>query len=382
MKQNNHNHRNDVARRYHSRSLFESARKPVMDFRYKALPWNIVFGAGARNSLPEELAKPGYSRALVLATPNQKETGQEIVKLLGDKAAGLFDRAKMHVPVETLNLALAEAKRLDADCSVSVGGGSTTGLGKALAFHLGLPNIVLPTSYAGSEMTNVWAVTRDNRKVTRRDDVVVPTLTIYDPELTLTLPPAFAAASGMNAMAQAVANAAAQDANPVSSVMALEGIRALARSLPLIISEPDNMDARTEAMYGACLAAAALGTGSTGLHHRLCHTFGGTFNTPHAETHTILLPHSVAYNAGARPGATRRIAGALGVSDAATGLFELAGNLGAPTALRDIGVEQADLDEAAAVTLEKPINNPEPVTRERVRALLDNAWHGHPPVPV
>ena len=353
-----------------------------MDFRYQALPWNIIFGAGTLDRLPDELAKLGYTRALVLATPNQKATGSDIVKLLGDKAAGLFDRARMHVPVETLNLALAEAKRLDADCTVSVGGGSTTGLGKALAFHLDLPNIVLPTSYAGSEMTNVWAVTKDNRKVTRRDDVVVPTLTIYDPELTLTLPPAFAAASGMNSMAQAVANAAAEDANPVSSVMALEGIRALARSLPLIISEPDNMDARTEAMYGACLAAAALGTGSTGLHHRLCHTFGGTFNTPHAETHTILLPHSVAYNAGARPEATGRIAGALGVGDAATGLFELAGNLGAPTALKDIGVKQTDLDEAAAITVEKPVNNPEPVTRERVRALLDNAWHGHPPVPV
>ena len=201
------------------------------------------------------------------------------------------------------------------------------------------------------------------------------------PELTLTLPPAFAAASGMNAMAQAVANAASEDANPVSSVMALEGIRALARSLPVIISEPDDIHARIEAMYGACLAAAALGTGTTGLHHRLCHTFGGTFNTPHAETHTILLPHSVAYNASARPEATRRIAEALGVGDAATGLFELAGNLGAPTALKDIGIEEADLDEAAAVALEKPVNNPEPVTRERIRALLDNAWRGHPPRP-
>ena len=353
-----------------------------MDFHYKALPWNIIFGAGALDRLPEELDKLGLSRALVLATPNQSEAGQDIVKLIGDRAAGLFDQAMMHVPIETLEAATAEAKRLDADCSVSVGGGSTTGLGKALAFHLDLPNIVLPTSYAGSEMTNVWAVTRDNRKVTRRDTVVVPTLTIYDPELTLTLPPAFAAASGMNAMAQAVANAASEDANPVSSVMALEGIRALARSLPAIISEPGNIDARIEAMYGACLAAAALGTGTTGLHHRLCHTFGGTFNTPHAETHTILLPHSVAYNAGARPEATRRIAEALGVGDAATGLFELAGNLGAPTALKDIGIEEADLDEAATVALEKPVNNPEPVTRERIRALLDNAWRGHPPQPV
>lgn len=353
-----------------------------MNFHYKTLPWNVIFAAGARKRLPEELAKLGHSRALVLATPNQADTGEEIASLLGGKAAGLFDRAVMHVPGETLEQATAEVKRLGADCTVSVGGGSTTGLGKALAFHLDLPNIVLPTSYAGSEMTNLWAVTRGNRKTTRRDNVVVPTLTIYDPELTLTLPPAFAAASGMNAMAQAVANAAAEDANPFSSVMALEGIRALAHNLPLIIAEPGNMEARAGALYGACLAAAALGAGTTGLHHRLCHTFGGAFDTPHAETHTVLLPHSVAYNAGARPQATHRIAEALGVNDAANGLFELAGNLGAPTALKDIGVKETDLDEAAAVTVEKPVNNPEPVTRERVRALLENAWHGHPPAPV
>ena len=353
-----------------------------MNFHYTALPWNIIFGVGALNRLPEELAKLGYGRALVLTTPKQTASGQDILKLLGDKAVGLFDQAMMHVPVESLDLAVAEVKRLGADCSVSVGGGSTTGLGKALAFHLDLPNIVVPTSYAGSEMTNVWAVTKNQRKVTRRDNVVVPTLTLYDPELTLTLPPVFAAASGMNAMAQAVANAAAEDANPVSSVMALEGIRALSRSLPVIIADPGNMDARTEALYGACLAAAALGTGTTGLHHRLCHTFGGTFNTPHAETHTVLLPHSVAYNAGARPVSTGRVAAAMGANDAATGLFELARKLGAPTALTDIGVRQADLDEAVTVALETPINNPEPVTRERLRTLLENAYHGHPPQPV
>ena len=353
----------------------------MMNFHYQALPWNIIFGAGTLNRLPQELDKLGYSRALVVATPNQAASGQEIVRLLGARAVGLFDQALMHVPAETLEQAMAEVKRLNADCCVSIGGGSTTGLGKALAFHLDLPNIVLPTSYAGSEMTNLWAVTQNNRKITRRDDVVVPTLTIYDPELTLTLPPAFAAASGMNAMAQAVANAAAEDANPISSVMALEGIRALSQSLPVVISEPDDMDARIEAMYGACLAAAALGTGSTGLHHRLCHTFGGTFNTPHAETHTILLPHGVAYNSAARPAATRRIAEAMGVSDAATGLFNLAENLGAPTALKDIGVKASDLDEAAAVALKAPLNNPEPVTRERLRALLENAYHGRPPRP-
>ena len=353
-----------------------------MNFRYKALPWNVIFGIGALSRLPEELGKLGYSRALVLTTPNQAEIGQEIVDLLGDKAVGLFDRAVMHVPVETVEQATAEVKRLDADCSVSVGGGSTTGLGKALAFNLDLPNIVLPTSYAGSEMTNLWGVTKDNRKITSRDNVVVPTLTLYDPTLTLTMPAAFAGASGLNAMAQAVVNVVAKDINPIISVMALDAIRALSHSLPIVVSDPDNMDARTEAMYGACLAGGALGVGTTGLHHRLCHTFGGTFNTPHAETHTILLPHSVAYDAGARPSETRRIAESMGVDDAATGLFELAGTIGVPTALKDIGVAETDLDEAAAVTVETPVNNPAPVTRERVRALLENAYHGYPPRPV
>ena len=347
-----------------------------MNFHYSALPWNIVFAAGARHSLPAALTELGLSRALVLTTPNQTQVGEELVSLLDKLAVGLFDQAMMHVPVATLEQAQAAVQRLNADCSVAVGGGSTTGLGKALAFHLNLPNIVLPTSYAGSEMTNLWAVTQDNRKVTRRDNVVVPTLTVYDPELTLTLPPAFAAASGMNAMAQAVANAAAEDANPISAAMALEGIRALARNLPLIIAKPDNMAARSSALYGASLAGAALGTGTTGLHHRLCHTFGGTFNTPHAETHTILLPHSVAYNARARAAATQRIAAALGVDDAATGLFDLAGNLGAPTALKDIGVKQTDLDEAAALTVAQAFDNPEPVTLEGVRKLLGDAYHG------
>ena len=353
-----------------------------MNFRYKALPWNVIFGIGALSRLPEELDKLGYSRALVLTTPNQAEIGQQIVDLLGDKVVGLFDRAVMHVPVETVEQATTEVKRLDADCSVSVGGGSTTGLGKALAFNLDLPNIVLPTSYAGSEMTNIWALTKIDRKITRRDNVVVPTLTIYDPVLTLTMPAAFAGASGLNAMAQAVVNVATEDVNPIISIMALDAIRALSHSLPIVVSDPDNMDARTEAMYGACLAGGALGAGTTGLHHRLCHTFGGTFNTPHAETHTILLPHSVAYNANAVPEGTRKIAAAMGVDDAATGLFVLAGTIGVPTALKDIGVVETDLDEAAAVTVETPVNNPEPVTGERVRALLENAYHGYPPRPV
>lgn len=354
----------------------------VFEFDYKSLPWNIVFGEGALQRLPEELDKLGYSRALVLATPQQTEQGQDLVNLLGERAAGLFDHAVMHVPAATVEHAVQEVERLNADCSVSIGGGSTTGLGKALALKVDLPNIVIPTSYAGSEMTNIWGITENERKVTGRDDRVVPTLTIYDPVLTLTLPPKFAGPSGLNAMAQAVVNVASENTNPIVAVMATEAVRALSHSLPRVIAEPENMEARSEALYGACLAGGSLGTGTTSLHHRLCHTFGGSFGTTHAETHTIFLPHCVAYNAEATAAGTRRLAEAMGVDNAAIGLFNLAKTLGAPISLREIGVREADLDRAAEIATETPINNPEPVNTRRVRALLQNAYEGVKPYAV
>ena len=354
----------------------------MIDFSYHGLPWNIIFGAGALARLPEELTKLGFSRALVLCTPTRVREGRMVRELLGSKAVGLFDRAVMHVPVETVAEAVARAQRLEADCSVAIGGGSTTGLGKALALKMALPNVVIPTSYAGSEMTNIWGMTENARKVTGRNDAVLPSLTVYDPELTLALPPRFSAASGMNAMAQAAVNVTAKDVNPMVSVMALEAVRVLARSLPLVAERPDDLDARTEAMYGACIAGAAIGTGTTSLHHRLCHTLGGMFGTPHAETHAVLLPHSVAYNARATADETCKLGEAIGADDAALGILQLATKLGVPTALKDIGVREQDLDAAAEAATEKAIGNPEPVTTDRVRALLENAFRGARPEPV
>ena len=351
----------------------------MINFAYQALPWNIIFGVGVLQRLPEEMKKLGYCRALVLCTPNQAGQGKELVNLLGERAAGLFDQAQMHVPAATVAQATKRVEALKADCTVSIGGGSTTGLGKALALQLGLANIVIPTTYAGSEMTNIWGITENGRKVTGRDNNVVPTLTIYDPELTLTLPGKFAGPSGLNAMAQAVVNVASGTVNPIVQLMAIEAVRSLAHSLPIVIAEPENMEARAEALYGACLAGGSLGTGTTSLHHRLCHTFGGTFNTPHAETHTVLLPHCVAYNASATATGTQKLAEAMGVDNAAQGIFNLAKTVGAPTALKDIGIREADLDKAAAVATEAPVNNPEPVTEERVRALLQRAWAGEFP---
>ena len=354
----------------------------MLNFDYQALPWNIVFGAGSLARLPGELAKLDCHRALVLVTPNQAEQGRAVVALLGRNAAGLFDGAMMHVPAQSVERAMREIERTDADCTIAIGGGSTTGLGKALALKGGIPNIAIPTTYAGSEMTNIWGITENERKVTGRDLQVLPRLTIYDPELTLGLPAHIAGPSGINALAQAAVNITAAQSNPMVSILALEAVRALAESLPRVIAQPDNLDARSTALYGAMLAGGALGTGVTSLHHRLCHTFGGTFNTPHAETHTILLPHCVAFNASAVPEETNKLARALGCSDAPLGIFELAKSLGAPTALKNIGVKESDLDRAAKIATDSPLVNPRPVSFEGVRALIENAYHGHPPASV
>ena len=348
----------------------------MQDFTFNALPWRIVFGAGSLQKLPHELKSLGLNDVLVLSTAGHRDLGQRVCDLLGEKAVGLFAEARMHVPAETLEAATEIARSTNAKCTVSIGGGSTTGLGKALAAKEDLPNIAIPTTYAGSEMTDIWAVTEAERKVTARAVCVVPRLIIYDPELTTSLPAQLSAVSGLNAMAQAVVNVATDKPNPIVSCLALDGIRALARSLPVVVNEPSNLEARGDALYGASLAAAALGTGATSLHHKLCHTFGGTFNTPHAETHAILLPHSVAYNTQATPVGSEQVAKALGATDAARGIHELAKQLGAPTKLSEIGIKEPDLDEAARIVSQMQFHNPEPVTQERVSALLQRAYVG------
>ena len=208
---------------------------------------------------------------------------------------------------------------------------------------------------------------------------MLPRVVIYDANLTLTLPPRIAGPSGINAIAHCVEALYAKDANPVISLMADEGIRALAQSLPVVVREPDNLAARSEAQYGAWLAGVSVGAVGISLHHKLCHTLGGSFNLPHAETHTIVLPHAAAYNRSAAAEAMARVARALGCDDAPTGLFDLATRVGAKTALRDIGMTEADLDKAAALATANPYDNPRPVTREGVRALLADAFDGRRP---
>ena len=349
------------------------------DFIYTANPTRVVFGAGALQHLAREIDALGARRALVLCTPEQADAAQRVATLLGERAAGIFPRAVMHVPIETAREARAEARRLGADCAVAIGGGSTTGLGKAIALDSGLPILAIPTTYAGSEMTPIYGLTEGGVKKTGRDARVLPRTVIYDPELSLTLPLGMSVTSGLNAIAHAAEGLYAHDGNPITALMAEEGIRAMAAALPQLARNARDIDARADALYGAWLCGSVLGAVAMGLHHKLCHTLGGSFNLPHAEVHTVILPHALAYNAGHAPEAMARIARALGARDAAQGVFALAAAHGAPTSLRDIGMPEGGLDRAADLAATTPYPNPRPLERAALRALLQRAFDGAEP---
>ena len=342
----------------------------IAPFQYAALPTRVVFGRGRIGEAAAEAARLGMKRPLVITTRQQEEAGRGLVAAVGGVA---FAGAAMHTPVAVTEQALAMAQAENCDGTIALGGGSSTGLGKAIAFRTDWPQLVIPTSYAGSEMTNILGETQDAAKVTKRDPRIQPESVIYDPDLLATLPDAFAATSGMNAIAHAVEGLYAVDGNPIVSLMAEEGIRALAHALPLKGAAHD------EALYGAWLCGAVLGSVAMALHHKLCHVLGGTFNMPHAETHTVILPHATAYNAVAAPDAMKRATRALGAASAARGLFDLAKALGAPTTLKELGMPEEGLDKAADIAAANPYPNPRPLQRDAIRALLDDAFHGRRP---
>lgn len=349
------------------------------NFVYTSRPARIVFGAGTLRQLPREVEALELKRVLVLSTPGHRDDGERVADLLGERSAGVFAKARMHVPAELAREACAAARQDAADGVIAIGGGSTVGLGKAIALELGLPVIAIPTTYAGSEVTTMYGITEGGVKRTGIDARVLPRTVIYDPELTLTLPVDLSVTSGINAMAHAVEGLYSREGSPIVDLMAEEGIATLARALPRIVADGANLEARADALRGAWLCGTVMGSVPMALHHKLCHTLGGTFNLPHAQTHTIVLPHALAYNAPAVPEAVQAVARALGVDDAPRGLHELAKAAGVPVALKDIGLREADLDRAADVALANPYWNPRPVERTGIRRLLQDAWEGRVP---
>lgn len=347
-------------------------------FTYSPGPTRVVFGKGVRRDLAAEAERLGCKRMLLLSTAEQSEQALEIAAVLGKKVVGHFAEAVMHTPVDVTEKAMSLAGTLRVDGILAVGGGSTIGLGKAIALRTDLDQIALPTTYAGSEMTSILGETERGLKTTQSDPRIRPEVAIYDVDLTLGLPVAMSVSSALNAVAHAVEALYAHDGNPIVSLMAVEGIQAIAKGLPGIVRDPRSDESRAAVFYGAWLCGTCLGSVSMGLHHKLCHTLGGTFNLPHAETHAVVLPHALAYNQSSLGSRLDALKSSFG-PDVALGLHHFAKDLGAPTSLRELGMPQSGLEQAATLALAKPYPNPRPLEKSPIRALIDRAWAGEPP---
>lgn len=349
-----------------------------LEFAHVTLGQRVLFGAGlAGRNLAEEVERLGATRIMLVAATYELELANRITA--GIDLALTFTDVVQHVPIGKAERARAAATDNGIDLVVCVGGGSTTGLAKAIAMTTGIPIIAVPTTYAGSEATNVWGLTEAARKTTGVDDRVLPVTVIYDAELTLTLPVDLSVASGLNGIAHCIDSLWAPRADPINAALAAEGIRALASGLRAIVTDDSELSGRENALYGAYLAAVAFASAGSGLHHKICHVLGGTYNLPHAQTHAIVLPYVTAFNVPFAPDAERRIADSFGAASAVAGLDALRDELDAPRALRDYGFDEASIPEAAGlIVAAAPASNPRPVTAAAIEVLLRAAWAGEP----
>ncbi|KAJ7164417.1 iron-containing alcohol dehydrogenase [Mycena filopes] len=356
---------------------------PFEPFVYTGLPMRVIFGRGTISRVGREIQSLGCNKALVLTMPGRAEMGEALKAELGNIAVGIYTHATVHNPTHIAEEAVKLVKALRADCIVALGGGSTIGLGKAIALHTDLPQIVVPTTYSGSEATPFVAPTENGIKTTLKTLKVLPEVIIYDVDLTFTLPAQITVTSAMNAIAHALEALYSTEANPITVMLAEQGIARLVSALPILVKDLHNVEARSDALFGAWACGMCLGGVSMALHHKLCHTLGGTFNLPHSETHTILLPYTIAYNepyAGPAMANAGRILGAAADGSSVAGrLFDLAKGLGAPYALKDIGMKEGDLERAADGAMGSPYPNPAPLERGRILGLLRDAYEGKRP---
>ncbi len=339
----------------------------------------MIFGVGSFARLPQELADLGLERLLLVATRSAREHADALAAELGPRVVARVHEVRQHVPEALAAQARELAASAGADGVVSVGGGSATGLGKAVAVGAGLLLVAVPTTFAGSEATPVYGIS-GTRKVTGRDLRALPRLVVYDAGLSGGLPPRVTATSGLNAIAHCVEGLWAAGANPVSTLLAREGLQVMARCLPRATWYPQEVGDREDALYAAYLAGSVFAVTGGGLHHSLCHVLGGTWGLDHGATHAVLLPHVTAYNAPAVPDCAALVARSLGARDAAAGLWALGRTVAAPAGLAELGMPLDGLDEAARLGVEAAgAGNPRPLDVPALRRLLDNAFHGRPP---
>jgi maleylacetate reductase len=351
----------------------------TLAFVHSAPAQRIVFRPGAVDAVPEECERLGLGRVLVIGGDATQALAERVVAALGGRVVGLFTDVVQHVPTEQARAVVDRTRSTGADGVVTVGGGSTTGLGKVVALECGLPVVAVPTTYAGSEMTPIYGITDGDRKQTGQDGRVIPTTVLYDPALTVTMPPGFTASSGMNALAHSVEALWLETTTPISAAYAERSIRLLVDGLRGSLADPADLGARSAALMGACLAGRALGLSGTGLHHKICHVLGGRFRLGHSEVHSAVLPHVVAWNSEAAPSAVVDLGWALRSDDPAGTLFDLVRELGAPTALASLGLTESQLPETADLVVAGAPANPRPLERDGVLRLLEAALAGARP---
>jgi maleylacetate reductase len=351
----------------------------VSNFIHDALPARVIFGRGTLRQLPEEVARLKLERILVISAAGQNSQAHEIAMRLESRVAAVFPGAVMHTPTEVTDRALVLAVARRVDGIVAIGGGSAIGLSKAIALRTDLPQLVIPTTYAGSEATPILGETSQGEKITQRSMKVLPESILYDVDLTMELPLSMSMTSGLNAMAHAAEAFYSPDRNPLIDLMAEAGLGALISALPRIWARSDDVTGRCDALYGAWMCGSCLGSVGMGLHHKICHTLGGAFGLPHAEMHAVMLPHTLAYNLAAVPNVSDRIARLFDQQNPIVALEDFARGLGVPRALRDLGMPEEGIDLAADLAVKKPYPNPRLIEREAVRAMLARAWAGEYP---
>ncbi len=347
-------------------------------FIYEALPSRVVFGVGRRRDVGAEVDRLGEHRVLLIADQFDASLYEEIARLLGQRCVGIFTDVVQHVPIEFAEQARELATKTGATATVTVGGGSTTGFGKAIALSHRIPQICIPTTYAGSELTPIWGLTQGDIKKTGRDLRVQPVTVIYDPELTLHLPLGVAGPSAMNALAHAVEGLYGPGANPVMGALALESVRVLARHLPLLFDAPSSIEERSSVLYGAYLAGAVLAVVGTSLHHKTCHVLGGLYGLDHGKMNAIVLPHALKYNEPAIVEQYARLSEVLG-GDAAAKLYDLARAMKTPSSLREIGLPDDGVEKAVPLIVAAAKDNVRSLNEDQARALLDACVRGERP---
>ncbi|PWC50187.1 maleylacetate reductase [Azospirillum sp. TSA6c] len=346
---------------------------------FNALPSRVVFGAGAVDRIDGEVERLGAERALVVSTPGRSAMGGRVADRLGSRCIGILPEAVSQVPIELAIRGRAKARDMGADCLVSVGGGASIGLGKAIALELGLPIVAVPTTYSGSEMTGFCGITIDGVKRMHQSLRMLAGTVVYDPSLTVGLPVDVSMASAMNALAHCVDAIYTPTISPVIVPAAMEGARAIMDALPRVAARPDDAEARADLLYGAHLAGAAL-AGGFALQHGVAHVLGGTYGVSHGLSHALVLPHVAAYNAPFASQAMDRLAAAMGVADVGAAIFDMMETVGLPTRLTEVGFSADRIAEAARITVETDNRyNPGPVTEEAVRGILAAAVEGRRP---